>query len=341
MKASMWALSSATELNDAPASDLPVRMENQISTWLSQEACVGVKWKWTFRWRLSHWSRLGLWVLRLSRMTDVAARVLREEAVHEVEELDAAPAVVVAAAHLAGGDIEGGEERGCAMSRVVVALPGQRPPVGQLQIALRAFERLDRRLLVDRQHEGAARWIEIEPDNLRRLGGERGIVTLAPRFARGQIDLLLPQEAPDVLHVDIAQARGNQRSAPAPVTRRHRGIKDRQDAFAGRRRVLGLRAPVAGLAQPSEPRRGIAHPPLRRGTGRAPDRPADRRRRHTARRQQHDPRPLAQPVLRLRRARQAFQPGPLFFRQDDRGRFRDASCHASLNHDSRFRNSGY
>ena len=28
-------------------SDLPARMENQISTWLSQEARVGVKWKRT------------------------------------------------------------------------------------------------------------------------------------------------------------------------------------------------------------------------------------------------------------------------------------------------------
>jgi hypothetical protein len=28
-------------------------MENQTSTWLSQLAWVGVKWKWTFRWRAS------------------------------------------------------------------------------------------------------------------------------------------------------------------------------------------------------------------------------------------------------------------------------------------------
>jgi hypothetical protein len=32
MKALIWALSPATELNDVPASDLPERMENQIST---------------------------------------------------------------------------------------------------------------------------------------------------------------------------------------------------------------------------------------------------------------------------------------------------------------------
>lgn len=43
MKASMWALSWATEVKDAPDKDLPCRMENQISIWLSQEALVGVK----------------------------------------------------------------------------------------------------------------------------------------------------------------------------------------------------------------------------------------------------------------------------------------------------------
>src|SRR4029453_14596319 len=42
------------------------------STWLSDEARVGVKWKCTLGFRLSQWSFLGLWVLRLSRMTWMA-----------------------------------------------------------------------------------------------------------------------------------------------------------------------------------------------------------------------------------------------------------------------------
>ncbi len=47
----------------------PLRMLNQTSTWFSQLACVGVKWKWTFGWRLSQASCFGLWVLRLSSTT--------------------------------------------------------------------------------------------------------------------------------------------------------------------------------------------------------------------------------------------------------------------------------
>jgi hypothetical protein len=40
---------------------LPAKIENQISTWLSQEARVGVKWKWTLVWRSSQRSFFGLW----------------------------------------------------------------------------------------------------------------------------------------------------------------------------------------------------------------------------------------------------------------------------------------
>jgi hypothetical protein len=48
MKASMCSLSCLTEVKDAPRSDWPCRIENQISTWVSQDARVGVKWNWTF-----------------------------------------------------------------------------------------------------------------------------------------------------------------------------------------------------------------------------------------------------------------------------------------------------
>jgi hypothetical protein len=75
-------------------------------------------------------------------------------------------------------------------------------------------------------------------------------------------------------------------------------------------------------------------------TAESADRAADRARLYTVRRQKHDPCPLAHPVLRLRRTRQAFKLGPLLLRQCNRCRFRDAA-HASLNHDSTSRNSGY
>jgi hypothetical protein len=64
------------------------------------------------------------------------------------------------------------------------------------------------------------------------------------------------------------------------------------------------------------------------------------RRSRPIRRHQHNPRPLAQPVFGLGGTHQRFQLGSFRFRQYDRGRFRNA-MHASLNHDSPFRNSRY
>ena len=47
MKASMCSRSWLTAVKEAPLSDWPCRMENQVSTWLSHEARVGVKWNLT------------------------------------------------------------------------------------------------------------------------------------------------------------------------------------------------------------------------------------------------------------------------------------------------------
>jgi hypothetical protein len=42
MKLSMWPSSSATLPKEATLSDLPARIENQISIWFSHEVSVGV-----------------------------------------------------------------------------------------------------------------------------------------------------------------------------------------------------------------------------------------------------------------------------------------------------------
>jgi len=50
-------------------------------------------------------------------------------------------------ADLAAGNVERCEQGGGAMSLVVMGLAGERAPIGQLEIALRPLQRLDRRLL--------------------------------------------------------------------------------------------------------------------------------------------------------------------------------------------------
>ncbi len=73
---------------------------------------------------------------------------------------------------LAGGHFQSGEEGGGAVSLVGMPITDQRPSVGQPQIALGAFERLDMRLLVDRDHHRIRQWRQIKGDDLGRLGGK-------------------------------------------------------------------------------------------------------------------------------------------------------------------------
>src|SRR6516162_290683 len=251
------------------------------------------------------------------------------DAVHEVEELDAPAAPIVLGSHLAGSNVESSEQSRGAMPLVVMRVAGQRTAVGQLEIALRPFQRLDRGLLVHRQHQCTVGWIKVQPHDLGGFGGELRIVALAPGFAGRQIDLLDAQKAPDILHVNVAQFRCDQRTGPASVSRRHWPVEHRKNPFVGLGRVFGLGAAVAGLVQPGKTVARIAHPPLRCRSGRTTNFPADRAAGHAFRSQQHDLRPLAQPVFRLGRTRQLLKLGLLVCRQNNRGRFRDAS-HAPL-----------
>src|SRR5450755_3960259 len=149
MKVSMRTLSSPSELNDAPWSALPARIENQISTWL-RPGCAG-----RCKMEVHVWMALQpAIVLRLVRVEvveddmNLASGVLSDNPVHEVEKFKAPPPLVLASRHLARRDVEGGEERRRAVPGVIVRLTGQRPAVRHLQVALRALQRLDRRLLV-------------------------------------------------------------------------------------------------------------------------------------------------------------------------------------------------
>src|SRR5436190_19602344 len=80
---------------------------------------------------------------------DLVVRIIGDDPVHEVEELHPPATLLVSRQDLAIGEVEGGKERGGAVARVVMALTAERPSVGQLEVTLRPFERLDRRLLVD------------------------------------------------------------------------------------------------------------------------------------------------------------------------------------------------
>src|SRR5262249_7104627 len=78
-----------------------------------------------------------------------------DDVVHKIEELDAPAAAIMLGSNLAGGDVESSEQRRGAVPLVVMRAAGQRAAVGQLEIALRPFQRLDRGLLVHCQNQCA------------------------------------------------------------------------------------------------------------------------------------------------------------------------------------------
>src|SRR3954470_1693750 len=71
--------------------------------------------------------------------------------------------------------VEGGEQRGGAMALVVVG-HGAGAALLQRQAGLGAIERLDLRLLVNRQHHGMGRRVNVEADDVAQLRHELGIV---------------------------------------------------------------------------------------------------------------------------------------------------------------------
>jgi len=108
-------------------------------------------------------SRLGLWVERLSSTTWISrVRMVGDDLVHQIEEFDAPAAFVMASDDFPACKIERREQRRRSMPLVVVRLAGHGAPVRQFKVALRAFERLNRGLFVDRQNDGSIRRRHVE-----------------------------------------------------------------------------------------------------------------------------------------------------------------------------------
>lgn len=123
--------------------------------------------------------------------------------------------------HRAVEYVEGGKQCGGAMPLSVVRR-GAGPALLQRPALLGAVERLDLQFLVDRQHDGMGRRLDVEADNFAQLGDDIPIV--------GGLELTHPVRlqavcAPDALH----------RSDTDPDRLRHR----RSGSVRGVRRRLG------------------------------------------------------------------------------------------------------
>ena len=113
------------------------------------------------------------------------------DVVEEADELLVPMLLHAAADHRAVEHVECGEQRRRAVALVVV---GHRAAAARLdrQSRLRAVERLDLALLVDRQHHGMRRRVQIEADDVGQLGDEVGIARALEGARRGAAGACAP-----------------------------------------------------------------------------------------------------------------------------------------------------
>ncbi len=194
-----------------------------------------------------------------------------------------------------------------AVPLVVVAVPCQGAPVRQLEVALGAFERLDRRFLVKAQDDRVVGRRHVEADDICGLGGKLGVRALAPALAAAEIDLLLAQRSPDILHVDVAQCLGDQRSVPTCKACGGWRIEHRANALVGLLAVDRRRAGTRQVIEPVEPFASKASPPQADRGGGGLELTRDLTGRGPLGRLQHDPYPQQLPLLRGRGAQPSLQ----------------------------------
>src|SRR6516164_1839519 len=131
----------------------------------------------------------------------------------EFAEFDRPVVLVAAADDPTGGDVQGGEQRGCAVALVVMTAPRDLPRP-QRQQRLSAVERLDLRLFVDTQHQGAVGWVEIKPNDVAHLvNKQRG----GRQFEGFEAVRLQSEGPPDATHARGRDAAVPRHTAGAPV----------------------------------------------------------------------------------------------------------------------------
>ena len=246
---------------------------------------------------------------------DLPAGMLGNHAVHEIQELDATAALIMAGLDQASGNIERGKQGRGPVTFVGMAESGHGFAIGQLQPALGALQSLDVRLLVDRNHHRILGRLQVEPDNVGSLLRKRRIGADTPTAPPRQRDLMPAQNSPDLMFGDVAQMPGQQAAVPAPVPGRRRLIQSRQDAPLMLALVLPGLAAARRIEQTRETRLRKAAPPLAdRGRTRAQS-PRHRLVAEPLGNGQDHFRPKDHALLSFSRAQPTSQGRPLLVRQ--------------------------
>ncbi len=161
MKRRMAAVRSVTEAKLPRRMAWRVMMPKKASTRFSQLPDVGVKCSVTRGLRASQLTTAGVFVGAVVVAHDVqlAARVGLGDLLEELEELAVAVVLVAGVGDLAGGDLQRGEQRGGAVTDVVVGAPCRQTGADR-QHRGGAVGRLDLGLLVHAQHHRRLRRVQ-------------------------------------------------------------------------------------------------------------------------------------------------------------------------------------
>jgi len=234
--------------------------------------------------------------------------------------------------HLAGGDVQGGEQVQRAVAHVIVRSPLGLPDVHR-QDRLRALERLNLRLLVEREHGGVRRRIHVKPDDVAHFLDQLGIRRDLERFGHMRLQT---KRAPDPTDRRVTQARGSGHRARTPVGfGRRRGferldnhaldvvVRNRAGRASPRLIVDALQAPVdEPLAPLPDGRIGGAVPPRHRAVQRA------------VRARQHETRAERQRSIHAGSLRQSDQRLSLIIGHDQGFLGASSNWHAPLDHNA-------
>lgn len=175
-EAMISASTSAVDRWTPRCSCLRVSSANQRSTWLIQEADVGVKCTCEWDRRASQALILGVlclaWYVHHELHVAVGGRSV--DLLEEIEKLGCPMALVALPDHCPCGDVECREQRGCAVANVSLGAP-----LGyacrQRKDWLLAVERLNLGLFVDTQHDCPVRRRHVEVDDVLHLVDEQRV----------------------------------------------------------------------------------------------------------------------------------------------------------------------
>ncbi len=224
----------------------------------------------------------------------------------EGQELLVAVPLLAQPGHLPGRDLQRGEQRGGAVTDVVVgALLGV--PGLHRQHLLGSVQRLHLGLLVDTQHDRVLRRGEVEPDHVGDLRDQLGVGGELERLRLPRLDAVVLPRLGDRDVADL-QPGGEQPARPVRHSqtlrwRRQRGLHD-----PPRIHRAGPARPVL-IDQPGQTTVAVPVAPQVHRRPRHPDQLRDLHVRRPVRGQQHDPGPRRQPGRDRRRPSQPQQLG--------------------------------